>query len=286
MRKDHDREVLTNYIGELIQHDTSIHVWSPLAEVEWHLITSLDDHSRYMMYADLWEKESSWSHIVSLKSDVTRFGCPLSYYVDNHSIFRFVERRDTLWRKHHQQESKAFVQWKEVLKDLGIDVIYALSSQAKGKIERPYRWLQDHLVRTCVREGINKIEQAREVLYHEIYLYNQRRVHSTTGEIPEIRFARATKEKRTLFRPFKIKNPYESMDDIFCYRIRRVVDSYRRISVNKLIFSLHGVPIMGAVELRISFNMATRMATIRFWYQNRLVDEQLVKADDLKGVQF
>jgi len=33
---------------------------------------------------------------------------------------------------------------------LGVDVGYALSPQAKGKVERPYRWLQDRIVRTCV----------------------------------------------------------------------------------------------------------------------------------------
>jgi hypothetical protein len=47
---------------------------------------------------------------------------------------------------------------------LGIEVIYAKSPAAKGKIERPYRWIQDHLTRTCVRDSITTIDQAREVL--------------------------------------------------------------------------------------------------------------------------
>ena len=41
----HDREVLTNYAGELIQHDSSHHKWSPYAKDKWFLITSLDDYS-------------------------------------------------------------------------------------------------------------------------------------------------------------------------------------------------------------------------------------------------
>jgi hypothetical protein len=61
---------------------------------------------------------------------------------------------------------------------------YALSPQAKGKIERPYRWLQDRLVRTCAREGIRTIDAARDVLRYEVHRYNQHQVHSTTGEIP------------------------------------------------------------------------------------------------------
>jgi len=45
----HDREVLTNYAGELIQHDSSHHKWSPYAKDKWYLITSLDDFSRYIL---------------------------------------------------------------------------------------------------------------------------------------------------------------------------------------------------------------------------------------------
>lgn len=273
---------MTNYVGELIQHDASVHLWAPEAEAKWYLITSIDDHSRDLLYADLWERESSWTHIVAARTLVTGLGCPLKYYVDNHSIFRFVEKRDTIWQKAHAREEDAIVQWKEVLKDLGIDVIYALSPAAKGKVERPYRWLQDHLVRTCVRDGIKTIDQAREVLFWEINQYRHKRVHSTTEEIPALRFERAFREKRSLFRPLVIPKPFQTSDDIFCYRFQRTVDAYRRISFNSLSFSIHGVPIREEVELRMSFNFKTRMALIRFWYRGKLVDQKEVKIEDMK----
>ena len=42
-KKDHhDREVITSAAGALIQHDASLHKWSPFASVKWALITSLD----------------------------------------------------------------------------------------------------------------------------------------------------------------------------------------------------------------------------------------------------
>ena len=56
---------------------------------------------------------------------MTHVGCPLKYSVDNYSIFRFIEKRDTIWRKAQIKEEEAIVQWKEVLKDVGIDVVYA-----------------------------------------------------------------------------------------------------------------------------------------------------------------
>ena len=250
------------------------------------MITSIDDHSRDLLYADLWERETSWAHIVAAKTVITGFGCPLKYYVDNHAIFRFIEKRDTVWQKAQMAEEDAVVQWKEVLKDLGIEVIYALSPAAKGKVERPYRWLQDHLVRTCVREGITKIDQAREILYREVNQYRFKRVHSTTGEIPNLRLEKAVEEKRSLFRPFIVRSPYQTIDDIFCYRYKRVVDSYRRVSFNTLSFNVHGVPLHEEVELRVSFNLKTGIAKIRFWYRGRLIDQKEVKGADLKKVRF
>jgi len=58
-RKAHDREVLTHYAGELIQHDSSLHKWSPYASEKWYLITSIDDFSRYLLYAMLLGKETA-----------------------------------------------------------------------------------------------------------------------------------------------------------------------------------------------------------------------------------
>jgi hypothetical protein len=55
-KKVHDRQVVTTAIGALIQHDASHHRWSPYAEERWVLITSLDDFSRKILYADLVEQ--------------------------------------------------------------------------------------------------------------------------------------------------------------------------------------------------------------------------------------
>ena len=148
----HDREVVTNYVGEIIQHDSSYHLWSPPAKEKWYLITSLDDFSRFILYATFLKRETSWAHILALQTVVLRHGAPFLYYVDSHSIFRFVQGRDSLWRKHYTLTDEADPQWKQVMGDCNIKVTYALSPQARGKVERPYGWLQDRIIRRCVRE--------------------------------------------------------------------------------------------------------------------------------------
>src|SRR3989338_8956465 len=146
-RAAHERVVSTDFVGELVQHDSSHHLFSPLMQKKLYLITSLDDHSRLLLFADLFFEETTWHHIEGLSHVFTMYGVPLKYYADQHSIFRYVKDRDA--KRPHAEYVKftddVDPQWKATLKRCGSDVIYALSPQAKGKIERPYRWLQDRL---------------------------------------------------------------------------------------------------------------------------------------------
>jgi len=280
----HDREVLTRYVGELIQHDASYHLWAPAAQEKWYLITSLDDYSRLILYAALVKKETTWAHILALQTVILQHGLPYCYYVDSHSIFRFVQGRDSLWRKHHLLTDEATPQWKQVLQDCNVKVTYALSPQAKGKMERPYGWLQDRLIRTCVREDVTDIKPAQQILRQEIHRYNYRQVHSTTQEIPYFRFQRALKEKQSLFREFKISPPYKSAKDIFCLRMDRIVDPYRHISISPLQFKVHADPHK-QVNLRI-YPLNDEISEIRFWCDGKLIDTQKVKNSELNGVHF
>jgi len=284
-RKAHDREVITNYPGELIQHDCSHHLFAPYAAGKWYLITSIDDYSRLILYAVLVERETTWEHILALEAVLLKYGFPLAYYVDSHSIFRFVQGRDSFWRNHYKLTDEADPQWKQVLEDCRIKVTYALSPQAKGKIERPYRWIQDRLVRTCYRENVRVIPEGQLILNNLLQRYNFRIVHSTTGEIPYIRFQRALREKRSLFREFRIMPPFLSTKDIFCLRVERMVDSYRKVSINNLELKVPAAPLHEKIQLRIIPDKESGISEVRFWYRDNFLGSQKVKNTDLNLVQ-
>ena len=146
---------------------------------------------------------------------MVNYGIPLRYYVDSLRVFRFIQGRDSFWRKHVLETDEADPQWRRVMKVLGVEPIFAISPQVKGKIERSYRWLQDRIVRTCAIEKLTTIEEASAVLKEELDRYNNHQVHSTTGEVPGIRFDRARKDGNSLFRPFTLPKPYTSKKDIF-----------------------------------------------------------------------
>ena len=126
----------------------------------------------------------------------------MKYYVDNHTIFRHVERRASVWRTFETTEEQALVQWKEVLKDLRVEVVYVLSPAAKGKGERPYECLQDHLVRTCVREGNHQVRSSSSAPYEELHQY------TTSGSLPLpeksqcFAMKRLLRTKESLFRKY------------------------------------------------------------------------------------
>jgi hypothetical protein len=269
--KVHDQEVLTASIGDLIQHDASLHKWSPYAGEKWTLITSIDDYSRMLLYADFVPEENTWTHIQAAQSFLQTYGLPFRYYVDNLWVFRFVQKRDSFWRTHHVETDGVDPQWKQVLQDFKVKVIYTLSAQAKGKVERPYRWLQDRIVRTCALERLKSMEEAQAVLREEVQRYNNHQVHSTTGEVPAIRFANAKKAGNSLFRPFVLPKPYKSAKDVFCLRTKRILDGYRRISIDRHMIEVPKVDVREEVDLRLVPDFAKNVLEIRIWFQDKMV---------------
>ncbi len=280
-KEKHTKEVITEYAGELIQHDSSYHKFSPYADRKWYLITTLDDYSRYILYARLVEKEVVWEHIKALEDVFLGYGIPIAYYTDSHSIFRFVQGRDSIWREHKKVTDEVSPQFKQILEELGVRLIYAISPQAKGKIERSYRWIQDRLVRRCVREYIKDIRGANEILEEEIKRYNERQVHSMTKEIPIIRLEKAIKRGKSLFREFKIPEPYEDIKDIFCYRIKRRVDGYHKISIKNEKIRIRGVEVYEEVEVRVIPDYERGISELRIWHKGRLVDKKIIKRVDI-----
>ena len=175
--------------------------------------------------------------------------------------------------------------WKQVILECQIKPVYALTPQAKGKVERPYRWLQDRLMRTCVRDNVKDINHAQRILDAEVKRYNCKQVHSTTGEIPYFRFQRALDSGKSLFRPFVIPKPFLLPKDIFCLRTDRMVDNYRTASLGNMKFKLNCDDLRFSVNIRI-YLLKNNLVELRFWYRDKLIDVRTVKKTDLKLSNF
>jgi len=250
------------------------------------LITSLDDYSRKLLYADFVQEETSWAHIKAAEAVVTEYGLPLQYYVDSLRVFRFVRGRDSNWQKLVLQTDEVDTQWGMIMKTLGVGIVYALSPQAKGKIERPYRWLQDRIVRTCALEKLTTIGEGRAALKDEVSRYNHYQVHSTTGQIPDLRFEQAKKEGKSLFRPYGLPKPYSSPKDVFCLREKRTTNGYGRISIFNHVIALPKVPLREEVEVHLIPDGTKSVMTVRVWWNNERVYSSDYPLADFPSVHF
>lgn len=284
-RVKHERIVSTDFVGELVQHDSSHHRFSPFMDDKLYLITSLDDHSRLMLFAELFEEETTWHHIEALRHVFVMYGVPLRYYADQHSIFRYVKDRDEK-RPHHEYTKftdDVDPQWKAVLKRCGSDVTYALSPQAKGKIERPYRWIQDRLVRTAAKEKLTTLSEMRDVLQKLVHTYNTVWVHSTTKEIPIVRFEKALNGNCSLFKPLARA---VDVNDLFCLSFKRTTDGYRSLSFDGICFRLPNARSYMETEIHLALDAKSGLVVARFWQEGRFVEEHKIKPAQLKTVHF
>ena len=138
-------------------------------------------------------------------------------------------------------------------------------------------------------DEINHVESvlrvAQKFLNHELHRYNHRQVHSATQEVPYFRFQRALREGKSLFRKFKICPPRQSVKDIFCLRLSRTVDPYRKISINSFIMKLNNVSPGDKVDIRI-YPLNNGVAELRLWCNGELVALQKAKTDDLQISAF
>jgi len=100
-----------------------------------------------------------------------------------------------------------------------------------------------------------------------------------------MRLQRALNDNKSLFREFKIKPPYQSIKDIFCLRINRTINPYRKISINNLQLKVNGAVPGNTVTLRI-YPMSSGISEVRFWCNDEIIDAQRVKNNELNIVHF
>jgi len=207
--------------GVLFQHDTSHHVWLPRTGRRHPLILTEDDYSRRVLGGWIMEAESSWEHLSLSREVMATYGRPLAYYVDNHSIFRYVGYTS---RHYHylKGQDEGEIQFKRALTALGVGLIYTGKgeAQAKGKIEKRFDYLQRRLPLLCEKYKIAKPKDAQPILEDLLGYYNDSRIHQETKEIPSKRWEKAIQEGKGKLRPLDSST---DIDEVFSIHVPRSV---------------------------------------------------------------
>jgi hypothetical protein len=148
--------------GALLLWDGSSHRWFGDHQDPCNLTAVIDDATGSLLHGVFTGEEDAQSYLLCLRHILLEKGIPLGLYMDRHGIFR---RNDDHWSLQEQLLGEQTpTQLGQALRELGIEPIFALSPQAKGRIERLFNTLQDRLVQELRLAGIDTPEQATSFL--------------------------------------------------------------------------------------------------------------------------
>jgi len=141
-------------------------------------------------------------------------------------------------------------------------------------------------VRTAAKEKLTTLDELRDCLRHLVDMYNTRWVHSTTKEIPAVRFENALNGNCSLFKPLSVAAPGKDRDDLFCLSFKRTTDGYRSLSFDGILFRLPNARSYTETEIHLALDPKSGLVIVRFWQQGRFVEEHRIKSSQLKTVRF
>jgi hypothetical protein len=165
-RRFHQPRQRREALGELVQIDGSEHRWFEDRADPCTLLVFVDDASGRLMQLRFVRSETAFAYFEALQGYLEAHGCPIAFYSDKHSVFR-VARQDA-------KRGQGMTQFGRALAELNIEILCAHSSQAKGRVERANRTLQDRLIKELRLAGISGIAAGNAFLPGFIERFNAR----------------------------------------------------------------------------------------------------------------
>jgi hypothetical protein len=198
-------------LGELVQVDGCEHAWFEDRGPCCTLLVFVDDATGKLMHLRFVEGESTLAYLQAARSYVEAHGRPVAFYSDKHSVFRVTGAgRD------------GTTQFGRAMRELNVEVICANSPQAKGRVERAHKTLQDRLVKELRLAGVSTVEAANAFLPAFVAGYNAR-------------FAKEPRLGKDLHRPAP---GGADLDEIMVVREERTVSASLTLHYDKMLILL------------------------------------------------
>jgi transposase len=206
--------------GWMVLWDGSPHLWFGQGYAPCCLMAAMDDANGKVLAAQFFPFEGTAGYFWLLKEMVKGYGIPVSIYQDRHST---LHRNDDHWSLEEQLAGRQDpTQVGLALEALGIQPIFALSPQAKGRMERLFGVLQDRLAAELHLAGITTLPEANLFLKSFIKRFN-------------CRFVVLPKDSQKAWR--KVANSLD-LDRIISFRYRTVVGNDNTVRLGGLIIDI------------------------------------------------
>lgn len=188
--------------GEMEQFDGSYHAWFEDRAEPCCLLATIDDASGEITGLSFVDWEGVFPSFAFWREYLEKHGKPRSIYLDKHSTYK-VNSKTLL------DDPEMRTQFGRACQELGIELINAHSPEAKGRVERLFKTLQDRLIKELRLRGISDREEANRFMEKEfIPAFNRK-------------FAVAPREAGDAHRP--ITETSEELERIFSIHTERTV---------------------------------------------------------------
>jgi hypothetical protein len=128
------------------------------------------DDATNEFYGRFYDYEGTMPAMGGLKGYIKRYGLPASIYLDKHSTYKNNKKyKYTDWPFRDEEE---LTQFGRACHQLGIQLIFAHSPQAKGRVERVFRTLQDRLTKELRLAQGKSLDEANDILRAYLPIFN------------------------------------------------------------------------------------------------------------------
>lgn len=265
--------------GQLIQVDATPYEWFG-GSLKYALHGAIDDATGNIVGLYMTQNECLFGYLEMMRQCCLNFGVPQSVYSDRHTIFRSPKTGLLTVEELIHGKTVNLTQFGRCMHELGTDMIFAKTPQAKGRIERLWVTLQSRLPVEFAKHGIKTISQANAFL--EDYRFKLNKKFSVTPE------------GDSLFVPL---NKGVNIDEILCIKHSRKTDNAGTFSFKSRCFQVldEGFPIISArreIQVLVNPRFGIRVeykgktyATIRYLKPQNKDANLKVKKSTVKAVE-
>jgi hypothetical protein len=214
LKRVHQPRYRRECVGELVQIDGCEHWWFEDRGPQCTLLVFVDDATSRLMHLRFVESESTFAYFHATRAYLEAWGKPIALYSDKHGVFR-INQTGALG-------GDGMTQFGRALDALNIDIICANSSQAKGRVERANKTLQDRLVKELRLAGASSLVEGNALLPAFMADYNTR-------------FAKPPANGKDLHRPLR---EGDDLEDAFAWKEERTLSRALTLQYDKVIFIL------------------------------------------------
>lgn len=264
--------------GELIQIDATPYEWFG-DNIKYALHGAIDDATGDIVGLYMTQNECLFGYLETMRQCCIDFGAPQSVYSDCHTIFRSPKTGQLTVEELINGKTVNLTQFGRAMHELGVDIVFAKTPQAKGRIERLWVTLQSRLPVEFAKRNIRTVSEANQFLETYRFKYNEQFSVEPSAE--------------PLYVPLA-KNCF--IDEILCIKHTRKTDNAGAFSFKGRCFQIldNGFPVISARReitvlinprfgICVSYNGKT-YATIRYVKPQRKDANQKATPKSVKSV--